>query len=653
MTVGSRRTRWTTRRTSDALLDQRLVVTPQRIGGAIYAFSWARLLAGLALALALAIGGDEEPSLDLTAQHTFVAPDGELSFDLALRTAGVAGSDGSDPFISVTVYGLLTEEDELDEPLPPAINRRPPLSLDDLPIVADGVVRVTIPVRGGPAFDDRDRLLLPAAGVYPVTIELRTIDGPVAGTTTTVVRTEAEPTPLLDREVAVVVRIGPDGPIDPTAATRLLNEHPTVPLTVVLEAGALDALEADAALASALATAVGGRPVTAVTAPVLDPSALAEIGQAGLYADAVAGTRARLTALGLGGSDDLAPLETLPTAEGVVALADAGVGTILDLDGRRTEAGTVTVGGTTVRVLPIDRVATAALDGDEGLHRATRVVTALVLGDEPEPTVLSGPAADGSAPAIEPDGEEAEPFGPDGTLAALHGLLRALDEPGAPTATTVADLPLRRRLAPAERPDQNLAPIADTLDRIQAKLTTYQGFHPGGATGSTDRYHPLITAALGRDRRPDDRLGTLRELEAAIDADLAVVALHDGQPVTLAARSAPIPVVVESRADSPRQVMLRVRSDTFRSDDDQRVVEIEPGVSSIDLRLEARSLGMSPLEVELWTPDGTTRLAATVFEVRSTAIPGLGLALSGGAVGLLGAWWVIDARRRRADPIAG
>lgn len=114
-------------------------------------------------------------------------------------------------------------------------------------------------------------------------------------------------------------------------------------------------------------------------------------------------------------------------------------------------------------------------------------------------------------------------------------------------------------------------------------------------------------------------------------------------------RSAPIPVVVESSADGPRKVMLRLQSDKVRSIDDARVIEIQPGTTSIDVELEARSLGVSPLEVSMWTPDGSTMLASTQFEIRSTAIPGLGLLVTGGAVLLLLSWWIVDARARRRE----
>ena len=78
---------------------------------------------------------------------------------------------------------------------------------------------------------------------------------------------------------------------------------------------------------------------------------------------------------------------------------------------------------------------------------------------------------------------------------------------------------------------------------------------------------------------------------------------------------------------------------------------VEPGTSSVDVNVEVRSLGLSPLEVSIWTPDGKQQLALTTFEVRSTAVPGLGLLLSAIGIVLLCSWWWVDNRRRSKERI--
>lgn len=72
------------------------------------------------------------------------------------------------------------------------------------------------------------------------------------------------------------------------------------------------------------------------------------------------------------------------------------------------------------------------------------------------------------------------------------------------------------------------------------------------------------------------------------------------------------------------------------------------GVSTIDIDLQALSLGQSPLQVTILTPDETTELARTQFAVRSTAIPGLGLLLSAAALVFLFGWWIVTWTRTRA-----
>ncbi len=62
-------------------------------------------------------------------------------------------------------------------------------------------------------------------------------------------------------------------------------------------------------------------------------------------------------------------------------------------------------------------------------------------------------------------------------------------------------------------------------------------------------------------------------------------------------------------------------------------------------------LGASQLEVSVWTPDGARVLATNQFQVRSTAVPGLGLLISAAAVVFLIVWWYVDHRRTRAKRI--
>ncbi len=609
--------------------------------------------------------GDERPgilidpaiaSLEVTDQTTFVAADGTFGLDLAIEPAAELRLSPDSYELSVTVYGHLEDESEVDEPLTQPLNRLPPMPIGDLLPATDGRFHLDIPIRSGNAFDDLERVLLPLPGVYPVSIELRTADGPIAAARTHLVRlpqvtNEDEPaadasadSPSLQTgaasghplPVAIVLNVSAAEGLTLDDVQQLLIDHPTTPLTVVLQAGVANLLRADPERAANFAAALAGRPTLAVPTIDLDPSALAEIDQSPLYAEAYRTTTTELRQLNLTPAENMVLLGAPLTEGGATVLGELGIQTVLDTESRSGGVGRLVAGSNRLRIVRFDRDLSRILGGgDDGPHRANRVLAGLTLRSEVDdaPVILGG-----SSLGIDP-------------RRSIDAFLRALTQPGAPQPILISQAMTGPDIRFAERPEQDLQPIADQLRDVQSRLATYETFHNGG--GNTPAYYrQQILAGLTRQRNPQDRRRALIALDAQFDEDLGVVTLHDGQPVTLAARSAPIPIGVESTAVGPRKVMLRFASDKVVATDDEQVISIEPGTSSINVELETRALGISPMEVSVWTPDGAVLLANTRFEIRSTAIPGFGLLVSLGAVGLLGAWWVVDARKRREVIIA-
>lgn len=600
-------------------------------------------------------GDGSDVVLEVVDQSTFVAADGALYLDLAIDLGGSSGADpGPTPgrrpgpsredryFVAVTVYGMLETEAAVSEPLSQPLNRLDPIDLEDVPSNQPGRYQLEVPIRSGAQFDDRNRLLLPNPGVYPVSIELRSDGGPVASARTHLVRLPQvtnqdgpvdEPLP-----VAIVLNVYTAEGLTITDVQQILTDHPSVPLTVVLQQGVENQLRSDPELAAGFAAALAGRPVLAVPAIDLDPSALAEIGQADLYAAAATAARSDLLALGLTSAGSITLLDAPLTEAGAAVVGGVGFRSVLDTGsgsavGGRLGTDRLGAGGRRLQVVRLDHQLSQILGGGtDGPHRANRVLAKLTMRGlvDDAPVVLGG-----SALGVDP--------GP-----SINAFLRALSQPGAPRPILVSEVTNGPSLRVAERPEQNLMPVSDLLEAVQDKLVTYEGFFGGGGN-TPDQYRDQILSALTRQRNPRDRRRALELIDSRLDDDMAVIELHDGQPVTLAARAAPIPITVENSSAGPRAVMLQFRSDKVVATEDRQLVTIGPGTSSIDVELETRSLGVSPLEVSVWTPDGATLLADTRFEIRSTAVPGLGLLVSSGAVGLLGAWWIVDIRRRRAS----
>ncbi|MDH5289217.1 MAG: hypothetical protein OEY41_04375, partial [Acidimicrobiia bacterium] len=311
------------------------------------------MVAGLALAGPAVLGAgpaagstavvsQETADLQLVSATSLVPANGTFSARVDLGPLASA----SDLEVSVTVYTVLDDERGLDRTPSRPINQLPSRPLEDLPVDAEGVVTVEVPIRSGGPFDDLDRILIPGPGIYPVMIELRDRQGPVASLRLDLIRLPATPTAppasagIPTRRLGLTVPVGQHG-LSVTEATELLRRHRSVPLTVILGPGVLARLPAEGAAVEDFVSAVGSRPVVSVVQPDLDPSALAAIGQSDLYLQAVASTADAVARLGFVANRRIVATTTPLTAAGADLVVRAGGSVAIEFGARTTapEAG--------------------------------------------------------------------------------------------------------------------------------------------------------------------------------------------------------------------------------------------------------------------------------------------------------------------------
>ncbi len=587
----------------------------------------------------------------VTGQSAFVAPNGsfivEISIDGDLPIGGEDARAGLE--FAVTVFDRILSESEVEEPPSRAASRLEPVALSDLTASGPGRYRLEIPVRVGEPFDDVLRLQLTEAGVYPVAVELRNVDGVVASTRTNLIRlapnAAEDPDSLL---VANVLPVVPAEGITVADAQVLLETHPDLPVTVLLDRGVVSQLTDDAALTASFARALGARPLVATPSVDLDPSALAAVGQIELYHQALTDTIDQLLDLGLTPSTDTAVITEQLTRPGAEALVRAGVEVVIDASSSPAPNGFVTVDGRKLHLLRYDSPVSAVFgEPSTAVSQANEALARLSVRGQSNrsPVVIGGPAL-GARPAR-----------------GLNVFFRSLAQPGAPQPVLLSDVTTSSfERQPAEHPRQDLEPVSGLIDDSQALLASYEAMYSGGHSGGhsggysgggtePEEFLERLQSTLSLARNPQDRRRALVLFADELGRELEVISLPDAQPVTMAARQGSIPLIVESRAAGPRLIMLQFRSDRVEVKQDSQLLVVEPGTSSIDVEVEARSLGASQLEVSVWTPDGERVLATSQFQVRSTAVPGLGLLISAAAVLFLIVWWYVDHRRGRAERI--
>lgn len=163
-----------------------------------------------------------------------------------------------------------------------------------------------------------------------------------------------------------------------------------------------------------------------------------------------------------------------------------------------------------------------------------------------------------------------------------------------------------------------------------------------------DAYQGQLLGALTPARNPASREQAVASVAERLAGELDTLRIVGGSGITLAAQRSTLPLTIENSATGTRRVVLHFASDKLVVDQDGLVVELPPGSTTIDLDVEARAIGDTPLTVRLQVPDDADRvLTQDRLRVRSTAVPGLGLLLSGAAAAFLVGWWIVSVGRRR------
>ncbi len=597
---------------------------------------WQGVTLSLVLALASTLIGSpsangQAPDFGLAGQSVFVSAEGSLM--LWLNWGGSVNNP--DLTASVVIHQRVESEDDLRSQPGDILNRSADVPLGELPRDAAGHLILDVGIRSFAGADDS--VLVPDAGVYPVTVQVRDGSEVIRSLRTNMVRLPTETAEIGLLPVAVLLPVSSADGLDLAGASTLLERHPSLPISVLLGPGVVGQLLENPTLAESLRSALNGRKVLALPELSLDPSALAAIGQGGLYARAIENSNRDLTELGLEPLPGVLPIDVPLTIEGASLILDLGYDQIIDVGPRPQPGGVLAADGRTLQIIQVDDDLSTEFSGPGApAEQGHRLVARLAIRHETDrsPVLLGGD-----------DLSQASPVSLDIMLASLDqaGLLEAIDL----RDTGASGLAIR----PSESATQDLEPLETDVIRTLSLIDTYDTFHVSGGLNPSLLREELV-GAMSRDLNPESRQQAVDQLVSNINDSLDVISLPDPETVTLAAQTSVLTLTVENEAPGPRAVLLRFQSDKLSVDQNNLVIELPPGSSTIDIDIETRSVGESPLEMILLSPDEQYELTRTKIQVRSTAIPGLGMLLSATALVFLLIWWgrsIIGARREQSE----
>ncbi len=570
-----------------------------------------------------------------------------------------------------------------------------PVPVDSLTVNPDGSRPLAVGLAGPGLPFDPARLAVHVAGVYPLEVELRDAhDQPLARFVTYLVAVDAD---AAGQAQPLTARLGvswvwpldtrpsgrADGTVDPAAAASLeptgrlgrqvvaLQQHPTVPVVVaptpeVLDTwGSVNLAHADTGVAS---TAAALRGVTALvraqvlTGPyvALDLPSLLRYGLgAAVDPQFVQGSASvdRFFGVHVDGRTALAqPVD----ADALSRLRARGVDRVVVDEtavGAQNDRLTVTAPFSlepTSNLAPAGPVGAVANDArlgellngtDPPALRAQRFLAGLSL------PALVTPTATRAVVVVNPNGFDASPAVLNAVLAGLtnHPWLAPMTLDTVFNTVTSSSTNSVRPLGPYNPP---VPPVsAKAFTDTQTRLIAF-----GSLAGPTDlrvaRAERLLLSSLSTAWTGPSGATLARSELLAVNSIIGDFVSRVRVPtpgtITLTARSGEVPITFRNDTGQPVRVVVSLRSQKL--DFPQGSVQtIALPTRSVTVRFDVRSRtsGTFPLEMSVRSADGSLLIADGRFQVRSTVVSTVGLALAVGAAFFLAAWWIFEIRRRR------
>ncbi len=140
----------------------------------------------------------------------------------------------------------------------------------------------------------------------------------------------------------------------------------------------------------------------------------------------------------------------------------------------------------------------------------------------------------------------------------------------------------------------------------------------------------------------------LKGFRAQLRAFRASVSVPESLTFTLSGKTSELRLQLRNSANMPLSVLVTLSSAKLTFPEKPQVVTVDAN-SAVDLIVPviARANGTFPLEVVLYTPDGTAQVGKRIrLSARVSALAGLGQLATGVALLLLASWWVAHWRKQ-------
>jgi len=652
-------------------------VTRRHVTAAL-AGSIGPLIVCAALAAApVPVGAEGPQPLQLVAQSFNVTATGSITMTVQVPAA-VEAVD-ADFSVSITAYRPVSGREAVASALGGELNR----SVDTVELEPEQLFR---PVRGQLQFvvpvevttRTRTALQMSKPGVYPVLVEYRVGGDESAELVTFVHRVPSDketsnpPLPVAFTAATLQpVRLADDGAVvidQPTVdelqrLTDLLDRSP-VPITVQVPPAVLGRLaDTEPTLARRLTAAIERNDLLSSPALPIDVSSAAAAGKEALYTQWLRdGEDALAVAVDQPSQRTLVFTPSPVTAGGATLLRDLGARLLVmppDTFGAlgpdeevRQPSGLVGLDlgdGVSIDAAVIDSTTAASLERAD--HLMAAIVTAsdflaaaAAIAETGDPTrhgFVVG-TRDLGVPPLEPFLTITELLAetPGLRVTTLDDLAVRADRVTVDGETVLLTLPDTASDEVARR-----SALADEL-AVQSVAVASMLADGDRRTVEWERLIGLLPSAGLSDAQATAISTRIRQEQQNI---LSAVEVPDGFSVNLTGRRGTVRVSLRNNAAVPLDVRVRMTASKLQFPEPSTVVTLAPGsFTEVQIEVVALSNGRIPATLDIYTPEGDTRLAPPVPVTLSlTALSGIGNLVTGAALLVLLTWWVRHFRRGR------
>jgi hypothetical protein len=207
--------------------------------------------------------------------------------------------------------------------------------------------------------------------------------------------------------------------------------------------------------------------------------------------------------------------------------------------------------------------------------------------------------------------------------------------------------PLQRDLRPRRQP-KSLGSYRTEFSQAQAAIASWSSVIVDDRA-STTRLDELLWVSADSRHTDDERSSYIDAIYELIDQQkLNSITTPANDTITLTGRVADLPIVIENNLDVDASVLLLLDSEKLSFPNGREVpIVLAPGPNRIDVLIEARAAGDSPIRIQVLSPDRAILLGSSEVLVRTFAFSGVGIVIGAAAIIVLVLWWLRHRRSTR------